>query len=355
MSYITPSKVLAHLDRLAVWRAGHRASPVTIEWDLTNVCSLGCRFCHFAHTHVKGPYASKNLIKPDGYGDTGTQADLALVTRVLPELAGAEVRAIVWSGGGEPTLHPHFGSIILAARAAGLEQGMYTLGGHLSEALAAHVRTCMTWVVVSLDAHTAATYAADKGVTEARFHAACDGIRRLQGGAAVVGVSFLLHAENWRQAGHMLALARSLGASYATFRPTIETAPGHLSQIAGDRSWVTDALPMLEEFAEESDVEIDPARFVEYRDWTAHPYTTCYGIRLVTQITPDGRVWICPNRRGIAGSELGDLRQESFAAIWARHPGRVTEFSSCRAMCRLNLVNTVLADVEAPRVHAAFI
>jgi MoaA/NifB/PqqE/SkfB family radical SAM enzyme len=354
VTYVAPSKVLAHLDRLAAWQQGDTPAPVTVEIDLTNICSLGCQFCHFAHTHVGGPWADKPE-KPAGYEDTGRFADAGLLMAAFTDMAEAGVRAVVFSGGGEPTLHPRFDDIVRAAAAAGLQLGMYTLGGHLSEARAALVRQTFAWVVVSLDAPDALAYATEKRVPAIRFQAAVDGIVRLSHGSCVVGVSFLLHAENWTRTYEMLALGRALGATYTTFRPTIETDPHDLAVATGDRSWVTDAWHVLHGLAAHPDVEIDPPRFAEYRDWHGRSYQTCYGIRLVTQVTPDGRVWVCPNRRGMPGSELGNLQTESFASIWRRHPGQWTDFSACRVMCRLHLVNETLDTVYKPRRHEAFI
>lgn len=332
MTYITPSKVFSHMGRLVSWDRGAVAAPVTVEVDLSNACSLGCQSCHFAFTHVAGPHVGAPA--PDGFEKTGRFADSDVFARAFADMRQIGVRGLVFTGGGEPTLHPKFETFV--EQASGLELGMYTLGGHLPEARAALVRDRFTWVVVSLDAADAATYAAEKRVPAARFDEACAGIRRLAGGKATIGVSFLLHAGNWNQISAMHHLALKLGAHYVTFRPTVETDAANLSQIAGDRSWVTEALPLLRMYAACDDVELDPERFIEYRDWQGHGYSTCYGIRLVTQITPDGRVWVCPNRRGIVGSELGDLTRESFSAIWARHPGRWSDLTGCRAMCRLN-------------------
>lgn len=349
--YITPSKVFSHIDRLAAWQRGGTPAPVTVEVDLSNACSLGCQSCHFAFTHVAGPHVGAPA--PEGFEKTGRFADLEVFARAFADMCRAGVRGVVFTGGGEPTLHPKFEAFV--EQASGLDLGMYTLGGHLTEARAALVRERFTWVVVSLDAADAATYAAEKRVPSSRFDEACAGIRRLSGGNATIGVSFLLHAGNWRQMYAMLRLSRALGASYATFRPTVETDPHDLSKLAGDRSWVTEAIPDITRLAEYSDVETDVSRFIEYRDWQRHAYSTCYGIRMVTQITPDGRVWVCPNRRGIAGSELGDLTRESFADIWSRHPGHWSDLSGCRAMCRLNQVNRTLDSVFTPRAHESFI
>lgn len=353
MTYIGPHKVFAHLGRVADWGRGEKPAPVTVEVDLSNVCSLGCQACHMAYTHVAGPRTGAEA--PQGFNGTGRLADIEVFSRAFGEMMRVGVRGVVFSGGGEPTLHPQFEAFVERAHGSSLQIGMYTLGGHLPPARAELVRRLMTWVVVSLDAADAETYAREKRVGAQRFTDACDGVRRLSGGSATVGVSFLLHGGNWQNTPAMLALGRELGAQYVTFRPAIETDPHDLSVIAGDRAWVTEALPRLQALSEKPDVEVSPERFVEFRDWKVRAYATCYGIRLVTQITPDGRMWVCPNRRGIAGSELGDLARESFSDIWARHPGRWTDFSGCRAMCRLNAVNTTLAQVHAKHPHEAFV
>jgi MoaA/NifB/PqqE/SkfB family radical SAM enzyme len=290
---------------------------------------------------------------PMAYEDTGDLADVGLVTRIVSELAALDVQGIVWSGGGEPTTHPAWMEILAHAQSQGLQQGMYTLGGLLTRESADFLAHTASWVVVSLDCADAATYAAEKGVSTERFEAACHGIRWLTPYGVVVGVSFLLHAQNYTRAWDMLALARSLGATYATFRPAIRTSPDTPSQCTDDRRWIAAAPLLFEQLARESDVEIEPERFRAYAAWAGHGYTSCTGIRLNTTITPDGRVWICPQRRGVTA--LGDLRIDSFADIWAGHPGHYAVDEGCRVMCRLHPVNQQLDAIATSRAHEAFI
>lgn len=356
MTFIGPDKLFAHIDRLAAWRAGDKPAPVTIEWDLTARCNLGCQACHMAYTHVRGPLAGSQA-GPAGTVATGDLADAELVIRALGEAKAAGVRGIVWTGGGEPTLHPQFERIVTEAARLGLEQGMYTHGGHINETRAPIIRKLFTWVVISLDRADAESYRAYKGGGPRGFEKACAGIRALAAapGACKVGVSFLLDAETYRDAWRGLKLADTLGADYTTFRPMIEFDQADPATLTTDRAWVTDALPMLRELARTPGVVCDPARFLEYRDWTRRGYSACYGIRMNTTITPDGKLWVCVNRRGFPGSALGDLREESFSAIWARHPGEWRDFRLCRAMCRLHLVNEVYASVEQVHEHEAFV
>jgi MoaA/NifB/PqqE/SkfB family radical SAM enzyme len=354
--YVDPrGKVFAHLDRLVDWERGRKVAPVTLEWDLSNRCTLGCQDCHMAYTHQRGPWATSPRALPMLQDRGGDLADTALVQRALIEAKDAGVQGIVWSGGGEPTTHPDWLQIVSYASAHGLQQGMYTLGGLISEQQAAIAKNALTWVVVSLDAADPHVYHLTKRVPRDRYERACEGIYYLTGGSAVVGVSFLLHQDNWRDAPVMLATARALKADYATFRPAIRFDASRPSLPLGDRDWVTKALPLLEALSKEQDVEVDPQRFLQWRDWTGHGYTTCTGVRLSAVVTPDGRVWVCTERRERQDSLLGDLRTESFTTLWARHPGHHVVDKECRVMCRLHRVNQMLTAMETPPVHGAFL
>lgn len=351
---ITPDKVFAHLDRIQGWRNGDKPAPVTIEWDLSNRCSRGCQGCHMAYTHARGPLAGAHD-GPVGSTPTGDLADTDLVIRALEQARAAGVQGIVWSGGGEPTLHPDFDRITESASELGFDQGMYTHGGHIHEWRGFQLARRFTWVVVSLDRADAESYRAYKGGGMRGFERACQGIKNLVGGPCTVGVSLLLDADTWRDMPQAISLTHALGADYVTFRPMISFDQANPAEPTDDRSWITEALPTLRAAGTTPGVVCDVDRFLEYRDWTARSYHACMGIRLNTTITPDGRVWLCPNRRGFAGSSLGDLNQESFQDIWARHPGQWTDFEQCRVMCRLHLVNERMAMIETPMEHASFI
>ena len=130
-TYIDPArKLYAHMDRLVALKAGANPSPVNVEIDLTNRCSLGCAWCHFGYTHTRGPLAGKRE-KPDGAIAGGDVMDRKLALAIVKQLAAGGVRSVTWTGGGEPTLHPEFDEVVVVAHAHGLDQGVYTHGGHI--------------------------------------------------------------------------------------------------------------------------------------------------------------------------------------------------------------------------------
>ena len=330
-------------------KAGGVPPPVNVEIDLTNRCSLGCEFCHFAYTHTRGPLAGKRD-KPEGWVSGGDVMDTNLAKKILSDLCSAGVLSITWTGGGEPTLHPDFD---LITSANPLEQGIYTHGGHISPERAAMMKYRFTWVYVSLDCPDRASSKAYKGVDG--FEKATAGIRHLVAaeGNATIGAGFLVTKENWRTIGAMVELGQTLGVDYIQFRPAVQyeqTAPG---QPAEDTAWMTECIRALE-WVSAPNVIVDIDRFKMYRDWNGHGYDTCYYSGLSTVITPNGNVWTCVNKREHAGALMGNLETESFSDIWARRKLAHVN-GDCRVLCRGHIANLTLTEVMRDVSHVNFI
>lgn len=345
-------KLLQHLDRLDALKNGRKPPPLNVECDLSNRCSLGCEWCHFAAVHTRGPLANTPRIKDSVPG--GDLMDTGLAHSIIDQLADYGVRSLVLSGGGEPTLHPAFDEIVEHAGQR-LPLAIYTNGAHINEDRADLMGRSMEWVYVSLDAANREDYIKAKRVD--KFAAACAGISRLaQTGGATVGVGYLVTEDNWPRAIDAAELADELGADYIQFRPTILFNQDNPSVLEENTAWMDDALDALDEVVAECGdfVVFDRDRFTMYRDWTGHPYETCWWSGLQTIITPNGKVFACANRREHADAVLGDLSEESFADVWARHtPHKVGP--SCRLMCRGEVSNRALDQIMKPRPHAAFV
>lgn len=353
MTFIAPqAKLFRHLDRLQdLQYAGRTDAPINAEIDLSNRCSLGCSYCHFAYSHTRGPLAGKRE-KPANAIPGGDLMETSLALDIIRQLAEAGVQSITWTGGGEPTLHPAFNEIIEYARGL-VSQGIYTHGGHIDNERAQLLKETMTFVYVSLDAIDRKSYFESKGVD--RFNAACDGIRRLTvfDSGATVGVGFLVTETNYRDVGQAALLADALGADYVQYRPVIRYSQDRPGELAEDTGWLTAA---MEEIArlDSPNVEADLARFRMYRDWTGHGYPTCWWVTLQTVITPNGMVWRCVNQREHASALLGDLSVEPFRDVWERATAHTVD-GDCRVSCRGHMSNLALAEIMADRPHPEFV
>ena len=353
-NYIDPRhKILFHTDRLAAIKAGKKPPPINIEIDLSNRCSLGCEWCHFAYTHTRGPLAGK-VDTPNGRIPGGDLMDYELAKSIIVQAHEFGVRSITWTGGGEPTLHPRFDDIITFAHRHGMQQGLYTNGVHITLEWAALLKHVMSWVYVSLDECTPTEYKRSKGVD--KFSAVADGIHFLAEakGEATIGVGFLLHQDNYERMHIMASLGMNWGADYVQFRPTVSYSQDKPSEHDDNVDWIDNMLPHLYLIEDRDGVLLDWERFEMYRDWNGRSYSTCHWTQVQTVITPNGKVWSCVNKREHAGALLGDLTHETLENVWQRS-GACQVDGSCRVMCRGHIANITLDAIMTEPPHKEFI
>lgn len=356
-SYISPkNKLFSHLPTLEAIRQGKRPPPINVELDISFRCDLRCADCHFAYTHVRGPWAG-HADKPDNFIAGGDLMDYDLACAMFEQLATYGVRSLVFTGGGEPTIHPRFDGLIRKAHDAGLQLGIYSHGGFIQGERAEWMKQHFEWVYFSLDACTVEGYQAYKGVN--RFERVCRNIEdmvRMEGNATI-GVGFLIHQDNYRDIHDMVRLGHDLGADYVQFRPTVQYDQAQPSKsLEDDPAWIRHAIGRLQAYKHDDFVIADTARFEEYGNWHGHGYATCYWSALQTVITPNGKVWRCTNKREHPDALLGDLTLDSFQTIWERSGGACQVTDTCRIFCRGHIANQQLTPMmDMTTRHANFV
>jgi MoaA/NifB/PqqE/SkfB family radical SAM enzyme len=352
MNFINPSaKVARQFTRLSAWQRGETFAPVGVEIDLTNRCNLGCKFCHFAYTHTRGILARQDST----YEDMGDEMSIELLWRVLGEMKDSGVESITFSGGGEPTLYPHFKDAIYRAKAYDFPIGLYTNATLIDDEKAQAIKENCTWVVVSLDEPYHDAYREIK--QSDKFNQACEGVTRLvkASGNAIVGVSFLVGSHHTQpDLRRMAELGIKLNADYAEYRPRIlfeETNPSVANE---NTEWVGTALEHLGYIATVFPrVDVRSEQFKLYANYR-RDYPVCHGILFTGIITPNGKMWRCVNRRGFSDSCIGDLNKRSFAEVWANQRSFVVD-AKCRVLCRADVMNRKLSELDKHLPHESFL
>src|SRR5688572_12709202 len=143
-------KVFLHTERLAAWLRDGRSFPVTVELDATNVCNHACSFCCWSVLH-------------DRRRDTMSWDFMA---KVLDDIASVGVKAVIWTGGGEPLVNQHTPAGMERARAAGMRNALFTNGALLGEAVARRLVESCDWIRFSLAAGTPSEYQRIQGVDD---------------------------------------------------------------------------------------------------------------------------------------------------------------------------------------------
>ena len=114
--------------------------PISVNYHLYKPCNLKCRFCFATFRDVRG------------------RLSLADATELVTQLrrSGAEKITFV---GGEPTLYPHIGELLVRAKQLGFVTCLVTNGARLHDLLNQHA-AAIDWVGLSVDSADEQTQAA---------------------------------------------------------------------------------------------------------------------------------------------------------------------------------------------------
>ena len=219
------AKVVANLDSaLEYFRTGN-TPPVVVEIDPSNVCNHSCRFCLSGHIHFE---ESRGLVT----FDRSTMSKEMLLT-LCRDLIDLEVKAINWTGGGEPTVNPALGDAIrFIGENSDIKMGMFTNGTLLTKfdlhtALADH----FSWVRISIDAGTPETYNEIRRVKgDADWDTMMVNLRTLietkkrKGSKLKIGVGYVMTPDTDGEIVNFAKLFSEIDVDYCQFKPEIIVA-----------------------------------------------------------------------------------------------------------------------------------
>ena len=116
----------------------HLPIPQCVQFEITNLCTTGCKMCHrWTWTNQKD-YTPNSEISPDRQ------------IEIFKELAGLGVKTFLWTG-GEPVSHPSFCRLIKSAHDLGVAVGVLSNGVGITAAIAESMILHGAWVRISQD------------------------------------------------------------------------------------------------------------------------------------------------------------------------------------------------------------
>lgn len=190
MDCYSPLKVFHHREHIDALREGRQMPPIHLQIIPTNKCNQRCSFCAYRDKDYSN---SQNFDERD---EIPSYKLLALVNSAH----SLGVRAVEITGGGEPMLHPAFPELCYELKELGMDFGVVTNGSCLNgkgmEALVG-----ASWVRFSLDAARPETYAKLRGSFPDTLGVVRRKIKDLRNRSpkTIVGVGFVVTAENWKE------------------------------------------------------------------------------------------------------------------------------------------------------------
>lgn len=330
-------KILCWREKIEEILDGKIPTPVSVEIDPSNLCTQDCVWCMFKKFRRKHP----------------DSLDPKIMFSLIEELARMDVRAITFTGGGEPLVNPATPRAMLTAKSLGIQVGLVTNGDLLDkdEVRDAVLETCR-YVRVSLDAGSDETYYKLKHPRfRNQFTRNLESIQSLIkcGFKGDVGAAFLIHPDNYSELPELIEKLEGLGVSYLQVRPCIG-AKFTLGIINYSRDVVENYKGKLRIFA-------NFKRFDEIKYGMI--FSKCVATPLLGVVGADAKMYLCCQYRGVPRFAIGDLSRASFGEQWGkRRHRRVIEnidISRCPP-CRYSRFNQIIEEVFLrDKMHKNFV
>lgn len=296
------------------------------------------------------------------YGDWNRSHHVVMDPRRFPELVEAlmslRVKAVEFSGGGEPTLHPKFVRLVYCLANEGLEMGLLTNGTMLHGEILEAVLNHFTYIRVSIDGHTQELFDLIRRPSEhAGFQRVIDKIRELKrlrdqsASALTIGAKVLLSRLNYGALVEMVKFCRDVGFDYVQFKP-LRNSPHSLGPAE-----VETANYIL------AGIKANGPGILVYGGATGSGYPRkCWLTPIHLVIDPLGDVYPCCYYQYRADRMLiGNLFERPVEQVWFGQRHREVleglRVEECNFYdCRWHLYNQIMDEIfEENRLHVNFI
>ncbi|CAA7613582.1 Fe-S oxidoreductase [Candidatus Terasakiella magnetica] len=334
-------KFLGFGDQLDALRERRVVAPVHIRIKPINHCNHNCWYCAYRADQLQ----------------LGEQMDLkdripeAKMMEIADDVVAMGVKAVTFSGGGEPLLYKTLPEVVERLAQGGVRVATLTNGsnlqGRMAEAFAQHG----TWIRVSLDSWDDDSYAKSRGIASGAFTRLIENMRAFTklGSKCVLGTSFIVSQDNHSHLAETCALLKDVGVDH------VKVAAAVVSNDVAENNRYHRAImaAVSDQIERASALNDDGFQVVNHYHETDErfekDYQTCPFLQFLTVIGADQHVYTCQDKAYTELGSLGSIKERSFKEFWFSDENRqrlygVDPSQHCRHHCVAHRKNLAIND-----------
>lgn len=299
-------KIFGHLEEVQKVKNGERVAPIYIRIKPTNLCNQNCYYCHY-----KNPYLTLDQYAP---ADEIKREKMLEIVRDMKDIG---VKAVTFSGGGEPLLYPYIEETMEAVLDAGIDLSIIT-NGTLLTGRKAELLSQAKWVRISLESGCAETYSKIRGVAGEAFEDLCENIREFAQNKSKdceLGINFVIGPGNYKEVYQAGKLMQSLGVNHIKYTALMSDNAEKMHE-----PFKNQVIEQIHQLMDENEAEVKIINLYE-SDFDTNAvfgrnYNFC-GIKdYVTVIAANSKIYYCHDKAYLSQGEIGDISDRSFKEVW---------------------------------------
>lgn len=356
MKFQTPYsayKIVHHINVINNLKNNIQSAPVQVQMIISDLCNQDCKFCAYRLEN----YASNQLFKViDPITHLVNNNPNRMISKdkcleILDDCVEIGTKAIQFTGGGEPTVHPHHIEIFTKTLDLGLDLALVTNGMIVKEQLP-EILSRSKWVRFSIDSSNSKSYSKIRRTSENSYHKVLNNIEKVvkernnyKDSDLIIGIGFVVTEDNHSEIYEATKIAKDLGVDNIriTAEFTVKDYTCH------DKYYIESR-----DLARQSKEDFEDSKFVVFNLFGERiqdiideqpEYEICGYMHVNTYIGGDLNVYRCCNTAYNKQGLIGSIKEQRFKELWFSEE-KINNFNNFKAhsceKCTFNNKNRLI-------------
>lgn len=332
---------------------GEILSPLHIRIKPTNICNHNCRYCAY---RVDNLQLGKDMITRDFIPKQK-------MLEIIEDLKDMGVKAVTFSGGGEPFCYPYLLDAVKALLNTDISFATLTNGSLLSGELADIFAHNATWVRVSIDGWDRESYSEYRRVGKEEFAKVMRNMKNFKslGGTCYLGASVIVDQKNAAFIYGFIEQLKDTGIDSVKVSPCIVSNSGkennayHKAVFNNAKEQISRA---ISDFKDDSFEIVDT--YHELDDKFIKDYDWCPYLQILPVIGADLNIYPCQDKAyNLDEGLIGSIKERRFTDFWLSDKDKFFKIKPnihCNHHCVANSKNKLLLEyLNVDSRHLCFV
>ncbi len=349
-------KIIHFPEKLQSFRDGKITAPIYVRLKPINRCNHDCFFCVYASGYRKETPPTNGIdhIVSKMHEDMVESDTIptAKMLEVLQDFHEMGVKAVTYSGGGEPLLHKDIVQMMQQTLDYGIDLSIIT-NGQLLTGKRAQVLAKAKWVRVSIDYTSADEMMRFRHVPERMFEDVLSNLKEfdeIRDPGCDLGINYIVHRDNCKDLVGIAKRLKECGVDNIRFSPM--WVPGIENYHAPIKEHVEKQLRECQALCDGTMTINTTYDFNSPAHGTKRSYEKCFFMQTVPVVGADMNVYACHNKAYDNKGKIGSIADKRFKELWfsaeAKHVfDTLNPKHDCCHQCANDMKNHVINDVLA--------